>query len=156
MDQKILVAFDESENAMRAVDFICGHFTPQHKITLFSVIPDSVALCSIGGPGLTPYFITQKDTFCELEERKKALISEAMEKAKERFLKAGFGEEKISLRTSVQEKGIARDILQEATLGYSMVVIGRRGLSGIQQFLMGSVSQKVLSGMGNIPVIVVS
>jgi len=156
MEQRILVAFDESENAMRAVDFICAHFTPQHKVTLFSVIPDSVALCSIGGPGLTPYFITQKDTFCEMEERKKALISEAMEAARGRLLKAGFEEGKIALRTVVQERGIARDILEEASTGYDMVVIGRRGLSGIQQFLMGSVSQKVLGGVGHIPVIIVN
>ena len=155
MGQNVLIAFDESENAMRAVDFVCQHFTPQHKITLFSVIADTTAYCNIGGPGLTPYFISQKDAFCDLEEKKKAIIKEAMKQAKERLLKAGFDDSTISMETVTQEKGVARDIIEKAATGYSIVVIGRRGLSGIQQFLMGSVSQKVLHGLGDTPIIMV-
>ena len=41
--------------------------------------------------------------------------------------------------------GIARDILKESQQGkYTTLVIGRRGLSGIKQFLFRSVSNKVV------------
>jgi len=36
MAKKILVAFDDSENAMRAVEFIATSFTKEKEITLFS------------------------------------------------------------------------------------------------------------------------
>ena len=38
MEKKILVALDDSENALRAVEFVSQTFTPDHEITLFSVI----------------------------------------------------------------------------------------------------------------------
>ena len=59
MEKKVLVAFDDSDNARRAVEFIARSFTTDHHITLFSVIPDTTALCQMTGfntPTLTPYF----------------------------------------------------------------------------------------------------
>jgi nucleotide-binding universal stress UspA family protein len=57
MGQKILVAIDDSENAMRAVELIAKSFTPDHRITLFSVILDTPAICDMNNPSLTPYFL---------------------------------------------------------------------------------------------------
>ena len=44
MDKKVLVAIDDSENAMRAVEFIANSFTKDNKITLFNVIQDTCGL----------------------------------------------------------------------------------------------------------------
>jgi len=63
MGQKILVAFDDSENAMRAVEFIATSFTKEQEITLFSVIPDTAAICDMNSPSLTPYFISKQTEF---------------------------------------------------------------------------------------------
>ena len=153
MGNKVLIALDESENAMRAVTFVCRHIAPDHRVTLMSVVPDTAALCSMNSPGLTPYFMSQKDAFCSLEDKKQQILAEAMETAKGSLIKAGFSSEKITLKTATQKKGVARDILAEAEAGYDMIVMGRRGISGIQEFIMGSVSNKVLHGAGNIPVI---
>ncbi|MGD8385814.1 MAG: universal stress protein [Desulfobacteraceae bacterium] len=155
MGRKVLVAFDESDNAMRAVEFVCRHFTPDHKVTLMSVVPDTAALCQMGGPGLTPYFLSQKEAFCSLENKKNELIQEAMAQAKDRLLKAGFDEDHLVMIPATQEKGVARDILSEAGKGYDVIVLGRRGISGIKEFLLGSVSQKVLHGAEDIPVLLV-
>ncbi|MBW1763701.1 MAG: universal stress protein, partial [Deltaproteobacteria bacterium] len=54
------------------------------------------------------------------------------------------------------KKGIARDIISEARSGYGTVVIGRRGLSGIEEFFLGSVSQKVLHSLRAISIIIVN
>lgn len=155
MKSQILVAFDESENAMRAVDFVCRHFSPEHRVTLMSVVPDSAAICEMAGPGLTPYFLSQKDAFCTLEDKKNELIQDAMAQAKTRLLKAGFEEDHLSLNPAKQKKGVARDILAEARKGYDVIVLGRKGISGIKDFLLGSISQKVLHGAGEIPVLLV-
>jgi nucleotide-binding universal stress UspA family protein len=51
---------------------------------------------------------------------------------------------------------IARDIIAEAQAGYEAVVMGRRGLSGIAEFFLGSVSQKVLHGTKDLSLILVT
>jgi nucleotide-binding universal stress UspA family protein len=155
MGQRILVAFDDSENAMRAVEFITESFTKEHRITLFSVIPDTPAICDMNSPSLTPYFISKQAEFCALEDQKKELVNEALQKAKEVLLKAGFDKRNITIKLETRQKGIARDILNEAHSGYDTIVLGRRGLSGIREFVLGSISQKVLHSARDMSVIVV-
>lgn len=155
MGGKILVAFDDSENAMRAVEYIARTFTREHEITLFCVVPDTAALCDMNSPSLTPYFVEKQAIFCGLEDQKKELIDEAMQKAKELIMTAGFEEKNITLKVQTKKKGVVRDIIDEAHSGYDTIVLGRRGLSGIKEFILGSVSQKVLHLARDISVIVV-
>jgi nucleotide-binding universal stress UspA family protein len=155
MGHKILVAVDDSENALRAVKFIGEHFSPDHSITLFSVIPDTAAICDMNSPSLTPYFLAQQSAFCTLEDQKKKLVKEALEEAKKKLIEAGFEEKKIAVKMENQNKGIARDIIDIASSGYDAVVLGRRGLSGIKEFFLGSVSQKVLHGAKDLSVLIV-
>ncbi|MBE9522597.1 MAG: universal stress protein [Proteobacteria bacterium] len=155
MGGKILVAFDDSENAMRAVEYIARTFTREHQITLFCVVPDTAALCDMNSPSLTPYFVEKQAIFCGLEDQKKELIDEAMQKAKELIMTAGFEEKNITLKVQTKKKGVVRDIIDEAHSGYDTIVLGRRGLSGIKEFILGSVSQKVLHLARDISVIVV-
>ena len=155
MGGKILVAFDDSENAMRAVEYIARTFTREHQITLFCVVPDTAALCDMNSPSLTPYFVEKQAIFCGLEDQKKELIDEAMQKAKELLMTAGFEERNITLKVQTKKKGVVRDIIDEAHSGYDTIVLGRRGLSGIKEFILGSVSQKVLHLARDISVIVV-
>ncbi|MFO7783917.1 MAG: universal stress protein [Thermodesulfobacteriota bacterium] len=156
MGHNVLVALDESENALRAADFVCRHFTPDHRVTLMSVIPDTAALCAMNNPGLTPYFMSQKQAFCQLEDKKKEIVTSAMKQAKARFLSAGFPEGGLTIKVENLKEGVARDILSEAAKGYDAVVLGRRGGSGMKKFFMGSISQKVVHGLTEIPVILVS
>jgi nucleotide-binding universal stress UspA family protein len=55
-----------------------------------------------------------------------------------------------------RKKGIARDIINEAHAGYDTVVMGKKGLSGIKEFFLGSVSQKVLHGAEDLSVLLVN
>lgn len=156
MPQKIMVAFDNSDNAMRAVEFVARSFSTDDRITLFHVFPDSAVLCDMHSPELAEYFIAQQSSFCALEDKKKDLVKEAMEKAKELLLDAGFSESNITFKLEAKKRGIARDILREAEDGYAMVVLGRRGLSAIAEFFIGSVSQKVLNAAKNVSVLIVN
>ena len=157
MGQKILVALDDSRNAMRTIVFITKTFSPsENDITLFSVLPDTAALCDMNSPELTPYFLSQHSNFCQLEERKKHLVNEALQQAKDILVNAGFDKDRISLKVQVKKRGIARDIIEEALCGYSIVVMGRRGLSGVKEFILGSVSQKVIHSVKDISVLIVN
>jgi nucleotide-binding universal stress UspA family protein len=145
MGQKILIAFDDSENALRAVKYVARTFSPDNHVTLFSVLQDTAALCDMNSPELTPYFKSQQQAFCALEDKKKDLVSTALAKAAEILRQAGFEVENIAIKTEPKKKGIARDIAEEARSGYDLVVLGRRGISSIKDFFLGSISQKVLS-----------
>lgn len=155
-EQKILVAIDDSENAMRAVDQVAKIFNPSNRITLFSVIQDTITYFNINHPELTPYFLEQQAHFLEIDEKQKTIVEDAQQKARDILLAAGFKDENITVIARAKAEGIARDIITEAESGYDVIVMGRRGLSGIEEFLLGSVSQKVLHSIKNISVLIVS
>ncbi|MFP4040799.1 MAG: universal stress protein [Desulfosudaceae bacterium] len=157
MSQKILVAMDESDNALRAVDFVGNNLKPDASVTLFSVLLDTAAMCNMQGPGLTPYFVSQQSSFCSLEDKKKEIVQQAQKKAKETLVQHGFNAGNIETRVIVREKGIARDIIREAKKGeYDLVVLGKQGLSGIKDFLLGSIAQKVINGTEGMSVLLVN
>jgi nucleotide-binding universal stress UspA family protein len=105
---------------------------------------------------LIPYFTSQQVTFCTLEDKKKELVRKAMEQGKNHLVHAGFDEKHVVLKMESKKKGVARDIIAEAQSGYETIVLGRRGLSSIAEFLIGSVSQKVLHGAKDVSVVLVS
>ena len=156
MNKKVLVAIDDSENAVRAVEFIAHSFSTDNQITLFNVITDTAALCEMNSPELTPYFKSQQSSFCVLEEKKKELVNHAVQKAKNILMDAGFDENNITVKSGVKKSGVARDIVKEAKSGYNVIVMGRRGVSGIKEFILGSVSQKVFNLAKDISVLVVN
>ncbi len=155
MAQKLLIAFDNSENAMQAVEYVSRSFPKDVTITLFHVVSDSAVLCDMHSPELADYFIAQQSNFCALEEKKKQLVKAAMEKAKTLLIEAGFSERNVTFKLETKKKGIARDILKESENGYHLIVIGRRGLSAIAEFFIGSVSQKILNASKQVPVLIV-
>lgn len=156
MGKRILVAMDESENAMRAVQYIAKAFTPDHEVTLYHVAMDTAAICDMNSPELIPYFTSQQIAFCTLEDKKKELVRKAMEQGKNHLVHAGFDEKHVVLKLESKKKGVARDIIEEAQSGYDTIVLGRRGLSSIAEFLIGSVSQKVLHSAKDVSVVLVS
>ena len=154
MGQKIMVAMDDSKTSMRAAEYVAKFFNTSIKVTLFSVIPETTQ-CDATNPELHPYFMSIHDPSCVLAEEKIKVVNEAMENAKKMFSESGFGEDQISIKVQKKLKGIARDIVEEAKSGYDTVVLGRRGLSGVKEFVLGSVSQKVIQTLHGLTVILV-
>jgi nucleotide-binding universal stress UspA family protein len=137
---RVLIAVDSSENALRAVDhagFMLGGTDCQ--ITLFHTMRN------------LRRFVPQEvlDEAPELEELWKSKAGEEiasyMKKAKKVLLEAGLREEQISTKVVDGSRSPANDILEEARgNGYGTIIMGRRGISGVQEFFMGSVTSKVL------------
>jgi nucleotide-binding universal stress UspA family protein len=156
MAKKILIAMDDSENALRAVAYVAANFQNHASITLFSVISDTASLCDMNSPELTPLFKSQQSSFCQLEEKKRSLVNEACEKGLKILRNAGWDPAYVTTKVEPKRKGIARDIVQEAAQGYDLIVIGKRGVTGIRDFFMGSISQKVLQLAKDMSVLVVN
>lgn len=156
MAQKILITLDDSENALRAVAFVAKSFATDNQITLLNIMLDTATLCSMDSPELIPLFKAQQASFCTLEDKKRELVKAAMKQAKRTLVEAGFSPDNVTVKIQDKKGSVARDILTEAEKGYDLIVIGRRGMSGIKEFLMGSISQKVLNGAKDISVLIVT
>lgn len=154
MAQKILIAMDDSQNALRSVELAARTFSTDNSIVLFNVMLDTAALCNMESPELIPLFKSQQSSFCTLEDKKRELVTAAMMRAKDLLLSAGFNEKNVQIKMENKNKGVARDILAEAESGYDMIIMGRRGISGLKEFFLGSISQKVFTGAKDISVLI--
>ncbi|MEJ2588609.1 MAG: universal stress protein, partial [Deltaproteobacteria bacterium] len=68
-----------------------------------------------------------------------------LEEAKRHLMDAGFDAERITTEFITGVSSRAGAIVEQAnTMDYGTIVVGRRGLSRVQEFLMGRVSNKVL------------
>ena len=75
------------------------------------------------------------------EDRVKAIAA----KGKEQLIQAGVPEENVTFKIQPQDRGIARDILEELeSNNYGILVIGRKGSKEIDQFGLGSKAHKLL------------
>ena len=156
MGKKLLIAFDDSENAMRAVESVAVFFDRDSHVTLFHVAQDSSALCRMNSPGLTPLFKHEQSEFCTLEDKKRELVEDALQKARDVLVGSGFNESNISIKHDKTKHSVARDIIDEAASGYDVLVLGKRGISGIRDFLFGGTTQKVINNVDNVSVFIVN
>ncbi len=154
MAQKILIALDDSDNAQRAVELVARSFSADNTVVLYNVMLDTAALCNMDSPELIPLFKSQQTSFCALEDKKRELVEAAMHRARETLLTAGFDADRIEAKIENKNHGVARDILTEAKKGYDIIVLGRRGISGLKEFFLGSTSQKVFHGAKDISVLI--
>ncbi|MBW2050025.1 MAG: universal stress protein [Deltaproteobacteria bacterium] len=124
---KYLVAFDGSEGSLRAVDCVGTMLGgPDCEINLTHVIR---------------YREDEKGLIAEAEK----MIAAAFDEAIERLADSGIPRTHISTQIITGAKSRAGTIVDEAGLGdYGTIVIGRRGLSRVDDFSMGRVSNKVI------------
>jgi nucleotide-binding universal stress UspA family protein len=151
MENKILLAVDDSKNALNAVEYVAKSAKLTSTVTLFSVLPGILApVREMERAYMKP------ETFVPMEQEMQSAVEAFMEEAKKALLNAGFTSENIHVTVRKKKVGVARDILEEAEQGqYDTIVIGRRGLSAVKQFVFGSVSNKVVHLAKNVAVIVV-
>ena len=156
MGKKCLVPVDNSKDSLKAVDYVAKNLHADAAVTLLNVLSDPTPACQLDGPSLIPLFKETMRTFCITEEARKAAVEGFMEEAKKTLVKAGFPSRNVSIRLRKKKAGIAKDILIEAARGkYDTLVMGTRGLSGINKFLSGSVSDKVSRRAKAVSVVVV-
>ena len=141
--KNVLVCMDSSENALRAVD---------HTGFMLSGTDSSVILFHTKRHlrRFLPKEVLEEAP--ELEELWKHAAGEqiapVMKKANEILLKAGLKENQISTKIVDGSRSAADDILKAAKrYDCGTIVMGRRGLTGVKELIMGSVTRKVLEDL---------
>ncbi len=140
---KILVALDTSEEAMATVDYVGTMVdATDWGITLFHVIRGlDFMLPEIG----------------EILQDIEGAVEAFLEQAVGRLEKAGLRPDQISTKTVSGVASRAKAIVEEAKdSGCGTIVVGRRGLSRVEEFFMGRVSKKVMQLAQEMAVWVVS
>lgn len=137
INRNILIALDESENSIRAINYV-GDFlqgSSSFKIFLLHIIS-----------------LPQDDYFMNEEEKtrwqkeKQDIGQDILDKCAQLLNKYGFGNNNIEKILIIKTcSSIGECILQEQQrLNCSTVVIGRRGISKKEEFIFGSTSNKIL------------
>ena len=156
MMQKILVALDDSDNAMRAVEKIAATYSPENHITLYSALPEVDLKCIMDLDSLNREQLDLHYSLCEdMQAQKKQQLELALKQAKNMLLHAGFAETNIEVKMERGSSDIARDIVNESDRGYDIIVMGRRGRSVLKEFILGSISQRVLHAVKDKSVLIV-
>ena len=88
------------------------------------------------------------------EAAQKNKIEQFMEKAQQMLLDAGFPKETVTIKIKQSEKGIARDIVEEAKGGYLSVIISRSGEGELPEPFLGSNASKVIHKLHFVPVFI--
>jgi nucleotide-binding universal stress UspA family protein len=136
----VIIAMDSSESAMRAV---------HHVSKMVNASNNSVRLVHVVR-GITVSWAGQEKLFPE--EYRQRLIEEAENQIKPTFdaatsilVSSGIGPEKISTKFISGVASRAGAIFDEALRGgYGTVVVGRKGLSSLDEFDMGRVTGKLV------------
>ncbi len=154
MQKEILVAIDGSVYSDQALSYLASLFTQQPDISFnlcnwvtanTSVVPSSADPKNSllpGSPGLNKK--------CESAQY-------MLQKAREKLIRYGIADERI--HTSVEASGynIADTIQHKAKRDLSdAILIGRRGLNGISEMLMGSVSASLFQKCHSTPLWIIN
>lgn len=137
-NSNVLIAVDASENSLRAVKYVgwmLGAMDRFH-VTLLHVIPDP-----------------EEDYFADESEREawikgyRGKMDAVLEEYRRRLIAAGFSDESVVVETPRRYcPSMAECILSEREKRtYGTIVVGRQGLSRKEEFLFGSISNKIVN-----------
>jgi nucleotide-binding universal stress UspA family protein len=129
--ESMLVALDASEEAVRVVDYVGSMVEGSNwKVTLFHVIRGFEDL--------------KTEAQEELPQAEQA-IADVFAQSVARLEKAGLKNDLITTQIVTRVPSRAKAIVEEAKKGgYGTIVVGRRGLSRVEEFFMGRVGNKVM------------
>jgi nucleotide-binding universal stress UspA family protein len=145
---RMLLSVDTSEEAMRTVEHVAamvGERGP-FEITLFHAIRGlNVFLQGFGDSYMLTHdqeWIDRVDKELEVAEQE---VLQAFDIARQKLIGAGVSPDRVKQKVVKGVASRAGAIVDEAEKGgHDTIVVGRRGLSKIQEFFMGRVSSKVL------------
>ncbi len=137
---KVLLGLDSSQGAMRAVDHVGVMLDGMNtEVNLLNVLRSP----NIFHPEIDDIPPAKQK---EIHDHAKEEIDPVFEKASNALTKAGFVQEQISTELITGVGSRAGTIVEEAKRrGCGTIVIGRRGISKVEEFFMGRVSNKVIN-----------
>lgn len=151
MEKRILVAVDGSTYSNNTIHYLGSLFGKQAEVKLHLLW---IISCSNLPPG--------KEWMDELElmnclppEALKRLRSAKtyMRTATDKFARLGVGPDRITTEIKLARHSVSHDILNEARQGlFDALVIGRRGITKLEELVMGSVSEEIFKNCHDVPI----
>jgi len=144
---RMLVAIDGSDTATRALDYALALAKKcDAEVQIVSVVPPVESL--MPRFSLTAPPIHYSLFIDEVEKRLQTVLSEALQAAKQQ-------QPTLRLSTRLLKGRPADTIVQTAQKeGFDLIVVGSRGLSGLDELVLGSVSDRV-ADLATCPVLIV-
>ena len=157
--KKMLIAIDGSECALKAVDFAGRQFSGVNDllITLLHVLPYPPAPLWDDGHIPTKEEKGERDNAIERWLANQRSKTEGIfGKAVDILTRNGFAAHQIEKKTVSDSTDVAGSILEETRdNGYQTLVVGRCGHSAAKQFIIGSVTMKIISHGAGVAICVV-
>ena len=151
MQKKILVAIDDSTPSRQAAEYAgrMRALIPDLGFTLFHVQPP-----------VSQFLMEEAQRSARAQAELNAIADRNAEASRallaryrEVLGRAGAAEAAVELATMPRQQGLAKDILDYAQNGlFDAILVGRRGISPVQQMFMGSVSAHLIQNSPVIPV----
>ncbi len=146
--RKVLICLDKSEGSMLGVKHVKAILDRSKacEIVLFHAVRSMGPIKRLVHGVFTP---EQEKAAAEnmAEQMREAakLLEPSVDAAKERLIASGFDPACISRRIVPTAGNVANAIIEEAEKeNCDTIVVGRRGLGGVEEFVMGRVSNKVI------------
>ncbi|MGD9308909.1 MAG: universal stress protein [Desulfosarcina sp.] len=151
MKKKVLIAVDgsrQSENALRYAA-LYDHPEDEREYVLFHVQP-TISQYLVDEARFKPKARAELN---KLKQRSEAAGRSLLDDCRSQLIDLGVAENRIQQLTLPRQVGVAKDILAYGTaMLYDAILIGRRGLSGLAELVMGSVSANLVDYSELIPI----
>ncbi|AGA70725.1 universal stress protein UspA-like protein [Desulfitobacterium dichloroeliminans LMG P-21439] len=131
MLKKILLAFDGSENALKAADYAIAMAKSNNGSVKILHVRETVT----SYPSRVVFDAAEMEK--ELSSEAEAIIAQGIAK---------FADSGVEVKAEIKTGDPAEVICEEAEkMGATEIIIGSRGMNAVSRFFIGSVSQKVLT-----------
>ena len=147
--KKILIAIDDSKNALKAAGYAGEHFAGSNdlKLTLVHVLPNLPAIFWDEGHILSEDEKKDRKKVVDkwLADRK-AKMEPVFQKAIEALTGKGIKPQQIQTKSISDSTDVAESIIEEAKDGgYQTIIVGRRGRPEGRQSNIGDVTSKIVN-----------
>jgi nucleotide-binding universal stress UspA family protein len=144
---RILIALDNSDGARRALEYVTEFFQENHPELLLLHVSRRISLLDPDFKQLV--LIKEGKDWMERADRELRVTEDRMESYLQERLaglaRKGLNSTRIGSKIIHEATSRSAAIVKEALEGgYGTIVVGRRGLSKIDEFIMGRVSSKIL------------
>ncbi|MGD8368958.1 MAG: universal stress protein [Desulfobacterales bacterium] len=151
MKRKILVAVDDSFHSKCCIRYLAK---------LVRIIPDLHFTLVHVQPGISQFLIEEarremraKVELKKIERRNREAAEKLLEAIKGQMAENGIDGDRVRIRTLAKKLGLAKDIIELAQEDrYDAIAAGRRGLTGIQELFLGSLTAKLVEHSTVIPI----
>jgi len=151
MEKKILVAVDTSNHSEKAV---------QYAAEIYDTLKDVKFTLMHVQPAISEYILDEakkspgaQTELAKVMRKNNDASQQLLDKLRQKLTGAGVSASGIEITTRPQMLGVAKDILDYSVAGsFDALILGRRGLSGLAEYFVGSVSSNIVNNSDYIPV----